>query len=596
MRAAKTKTSCTKPAGGIKRSCQERAGPDVATPKAMKDPNWRTRHDASSSTDIENLMPSMDQLNSKVHPQAASSYSNHSSHQDRGSSDFSIVDRCSSEASSASESFVKILKKIDLEQVDGRQMSIFELDLRPETPTPAIASNDRRFAKVSRNAASHQQDSSSATRVTASLQGTDNTQTPDVFQLLTVDRLCRQSSSVTSSHSPLNESRGIYDRDKDTGVLFGQSVPGARDRTPVDGSRQSPQTAIRNSRDQAFRRLIRRLNGDSHSSTSQASQPPMTNQATHKPPAPELANRPLVNLRRPLGGGGRRNQTISDFKVDYWEHSQSSKTSREGSEATVQKSSSRNTWNPKAREFLSIGHQQNSRRPPLSNTGVSGSQEAASSNFSALPAHTMAAWTKPNAQPSAPYQSTSDQDSVPNGTFNPPVPTAAPACNMGLGPETFSLTHFLPGGSALQPHFFTAQHVPSIQAPIMPFGSFSAQQAAAQQAAAQQLAAQQIAALPYLASLASLGPPPSLLTGLEKPNLTANIRRPAVPKPTLPNAGAQLAYEEWIEWRKANEPGYAVECKARQQRRSQRVKGPKEGGGDKPAESCLAPVTAVAAS
>ncbi|KAJ4155668.1 hypothetical protein LMH87_000904 [Akanthomyces muscarius] len=125
----------------------------------------------------------------------------------------------------------------------------------------------------------------------------------------------------------------------------------------------------------------------------------------------------------------------------------------------------------------------------------------------------------------------------------------------------------------------------------MPFGSFSAQQAAAQQ-----LAAQQIAALPYLASLASLGPPPSLLTGLEKPNLTANIRRPAVPKPTLPNAGAQLAYEEWIEWRKANEPGYAVECKARQQRRSQRVKGPKEGGGDKPAESCLAPVTAVAAS
>lgn len=46
-----------------------------------------------------------------------------------------------------------------------------------------------------------------------------------------------------------------------------------------------------------------------------------------------------------------------------------------------------------------------------------------------------------------------------------------------------------------------------------------------------------------------------------------------VPKPRFPNARAQQAYEEWIEWRKANEPGYALECKARQARRSHRGRG-----------------------
>ncbi|RMJ03485.1 hypothetical protein CDV36_014989, partial [Fusarium kuroshium] len=43
-----------------------------------------------------------------------------------------------------------------------------------------------------------------------------------------------------------------------------------------------------------------------------------------------------------------------------------------------------------------------------------------------------------------------------------------------------------------------------------------------------------------------------------------------VPKPINPNPGQQQAYEAWIEWRKATEPGYALECKNRQQRRAQR--------------------------
>ncbi|KAJ4133608.1 hypothetical protein NW768_005196 [Fusarium equiseti] len=46
---------------------------------------------------------------------------------------------------------------------------------------------------------------------------------------------------------------------------------------------------------------------------------------------------------------------------------------------------------------------------------------------------------------------------------------------------------------------------------------------------------------------------------------------PPVLKPTVPNTPQQQQYEAYVEWRKANEPGYALACKSRQQRRAQRV-------------------------
>ncbi|OHE95325.1 hypothetical protein CORC01_09336 [Colletotrichum orchidophilum] len=44
----------------------------------------------------------------------------------------------------------------------------------------------------------------------------------------------------------------------------------------------------------------------------------------------------------------------------------------------------------------------------------------------------------------------------------------------------------------------------------------------------------------------------------------------AAPKPRVPDAAGQQSYEAYIEWRKANEPGYALECKARQAKRALR--------------------------
>ncbi|KAG5919154.1 hypothetical protein E4U53_004022 [Claviceps sorghi] len=48
------------------------------------------------------------------------------------------------------------------------------------------------------------------------------------------------------------------------------------------------------------------------------------------------------------------------------------------------------------------------------------------------------------------------------------------------------------------------------------------------------------------------------------------VRPRPVPKPRAPDSKSQQEYEAWLEWRKANEPGYAMACKARQQRRFQR--------------------------
>lgn len=68
-----------------------------------------------------------------------------------------------------------------------------------------------------------------------------------------------------------------------------------------------------------------------------------------------------------------------------------------------------------------------------------------------------------------------------------------------------------------------------------------------------------------------LGPPPAPAVPRSKP----------VRKPRVPDAQKQLEYEAHIEWRKANEPGYAQLCQERQLRRAQRSSGQNPGSGQK---------------
>lgn len=69
-------------------------------------------------------------------------------------------------------------------------------------------------------------------------------------------------------------------------------------------------------------------------------------------------------------------------------------------------------------------------------------------------------------------------------------------------------------------------------------------------------------------------PPLPQMSGSTLPSVAgsgAPIQPRYVPKPRNPDPSDQLAYEAWIEWRKAHEPGYAMECKMRQRRRAQRI-------------------------
>ncbi|KAL0942457.1 uncharacterized protein CTRU02_200343 [Colletotrichum truncatum] len=56
----------------------------------------------------------------------------------------------------------------------------------------------------------------------------------------------------------------------------------------------------------------------------------------------------------------------------------------------------------------------------------------------------------------------------------------------------------------------------------------------------------------------------------QAPAPSSNIGPPPVQKPRMPDAMGQQNYEAYVEWRKANEPGYAYECKKRQARRAGR--------------------------
>lgn len=69
------------------------------------------------------------------------------------------------------------------------------------------------------------------------------------------------------------------------------------------------------------------------------------------------------------------------------------------------------------------------------------------------------------------------------------------------------------------------------------------------------------------------------------PMKKAKGKKSVAVKPRLPNTKAQQEYEAWIEWRKANEPGYAIECKMRQQRRTQRLKSSSEDSTSAQAEA-----------
>ncbi|KAG6088765.1 hypothetical protein E4U15_005177 [Claviceps sp. LM218 group G6] len=230
-----------------------------------------------------------------------------------------------------------------------------------------------------------------------------------------------------------------------------------------------------------------------------------------------------VQRRRPIHSVGRRVDTESDSVVEYFPAS----ASHLRMESSTKFSSiggghdTRNSLNPKAREFLSFSKADSQapimpRRPLLSSYDFLSAAKDSASNLAGFAATRMAA--------------------VPDG---PGIPVGA-----GTVPALFP--NYL-GPPNILGHY--GLELGTNPAPL-------------------NLVPVTLETLKSSDGLATPGWP--TLVPMPCGSGSQSVPPRPVPKPRSPNPKTQQEYEAWVEWRKANEPGYAMACKVRQQRRAQR--------------------------
>ncbi|KAG6051556.1 hypothetical protein E4U39_000384 [Claviceps sp. Clav50 group G5] len=230
-----------------------------------------------------------------------------------------------------------------------------------------------------------------------------------------------------------------------------------------------------------------------------------------------------VQHRRPVHCVGRRVDTESDFVVEYLPASASHLRMESSTDfkSIGGGHDTRNSLNPKAREFLSFSKADSHapimpRRPLLSSYDFLPSAKDSASNLAGFAATRMAA--------------------VPDG----------PGILVGADTTPALFPNYL-GPPTILGHYGLGLGTNSAPLNLVPV------------------------ALETLKSSDGLTTPgwPTLVPMPCGSGSQSAPPRP-VPKPRSPNPKTQQEYEAWVEWRKANEPGYAMACKARQQRRAQR--------------------------
>ncbi|KAG5974235.1 hypothetical protein E4U58_003381 [Claviceps cyperi] len=230
-----------------------------------------------------------------------------------------------------------------------------------------------------------------------------------------------------------------------------------------------------------------------------------------------------VQCRQPIHSLGRRVDTESDFVVEYLPAS--SRHLRMESSTDFSSigggHNTRNSLNPKAREFLSFSKADSHapimpRRPLLSSYDFLLSAKESASNLAGFAATRMAA--------------------VPDG----------PGILLGAGTVPALFPNYV-GPPAILGHYGFELGTNPAPLNLVPV------------------------TLETLKSSDGLVTPDwPTLAPMPCGSGSQSVPPRPVPKPRSPNPKTQQEYEAWIEWRKANEPGYAMACKVRQQRRAQR--------------------------
>ncbi|KAH0599847.1 hypothetical protein MHUMG1_02637 [Metarhizium humberi] len=390
---------------------------------------------------------------------------------------------------------------------------------------------------------------------------------------------CLSEQSLLKIGKNMDESQPCRLQSKDSGFSFSSGSLQDFNIGDADIEERASNTSghrqyVLEQKDIAFQKLIKRLNG----AASQEKKPvdrsrdsgyePESSRAQQPQPQP-TSTAPVPATRRPTHGTGRRVKTASDFAVRYWPVSESRRGDHSTDSTAGDAPDKYNSLNPKAREFLSFSQKTENtswkgRRPALLSFDISIDEQVDESSrrevFPSEPEH--------KAPAARDNQFVTPDGAVPvpcmNATSIPLLFQPFPHCNasfLGLIPLMPDASKPLVGQPGVWP---TSQAVTAIPDTCGPLQPKSFMPPITQN--------QLFNGLGSPCSQPKIGVPNT--SSIPPVAQTNNSLPRRVPKPKQPNPKDQQEYEAWVEWRKATEPGYAMACKLRQQRRAQR-NGPK---------------------
>ncbi|KAH0498264.1 hypothetical protein TgHK011_005526 [Trichoderma gracile] len=378
--------------------------------------------------------------------------------------------------------------------------------------------------------------------------------------------------------------------------------PGQTARLVTDGEPVS--AAAEAERDQAFQRFLRKL---VQKNRGLQSEKPQQRTVDHQGDAREDDRQGSTDtcvLRGRINGTDGRRETASRFFTKHQTRSSEISPKTKQARRPADESAKFKNLNPKAREFLSFVNQS----PNLDNS-------------STLPYHPLPPLPAQAAKPIVDKSGQADAMSLPGHglpDISPPpglgLPNGSPPWALGLAtgstlqqqlPPPYGFVPSAAANTATDPMGFNNSMVGRLvplpmstdhsggqfQAPAIPVPPLPPLLPA--------MFRPQTVMQNILGNASTWGFPPAPMASAAYPwlggSINAGFNMPAyqmpsmadvpqppqpVPKPRRPDPGDQQAYEAWIEWRKANEPGYALECRLRQQRRAQRSMT--DRGGSKP--------------
>ncbi|KAG6018632.1 hypothetical protein E4U41_003716 [Claviceps citrina] len=557
-------------------------GPDTSTGSSLKIANWRVRQSddgsGASVIHVDDELPSC--TRPPARPRFSSSSFRASSTRRRSDTgkpasasshgadaladvegDGNMVSRASrpqGSSGSGASSFEVVRHSRLLERDDGQTVSLFELSRWSRDSPNSSGSKGEATLRPAPSAdcsATVTPDESQREQLLAALYASDampgRHAGPSFSSLIDAFRgLSIHGQPSTSLDS------GELSRDRTTNKTFGGSGMASSSGVYQEPATSSSHSAGAPSKDQdRFEQLINKLNRKYRPENN----PVRTGtgggcKATEAVAADgqqrhHADSMSTVQHRRPVHGSGRRVNTESDSVMECLAadlgHARSDFSTDVGipggstGGGTGGSHGRGNSLNPKAREFFSFSRADSqatllARRPVLSFAGWGAPWEdagpdalagvgsrnrgsvlaSAGSLSAALPSY-LGLWPETNARPLG------------------LVPVSGPA-NQGISQ---GITEENANGGMMEPSFPLIAPVHSLP---------------------------RMAYLPMSSGSGGLGlPGPAVVP-------VAPVPPRPVPKPKSPDAKTQQLYEAWVEYRKAIEPGYAMSCKVRQQRRAQR--------------------------